>query len=125
MSAVLIIFILCVGYAPIRFRGTTTVQLNLGYSFFYDLQTQKTPGGNDDAPGTGTGVGGTGEDGPNRRKREGVRKRNVLESSDGTGVGQVVEIVFRLVERRSAVVLYSRTSSSVHLIRVRVEARVG
>ena len=114
------------GYAPIRFLGNTRVQLNLGYSFFYDLQVQKTPGGGDDPPGVGTGTEGAGE-GENsapgerrRKKRGGARRerRNVVDS--GSGSGQVVEMLFRLAEQRSGVLLYSRTASSVHLIRVRV-----
>lgn len=75
------------------------VNLNLGYSFFYDLELQGNggvfPGGDQVAPPAPV----------QRRKREG-------------GVVQQVDMRFRLVELRSAVLLYSNTSSSIHLIRV-------
>ena len=79
------------------------MSLNLGYSFFYDLLTVQdtAPGSEDDAPELGTGVG--------RRRR---RRRDVPDQV------QRVKIEFRVVELKSAVLMFSRTESSVHLIRV-------
>lgn len=106
---------LCAGYAPIRFRGSTRVSLNLGYSFFYDLQVRKSalsvaPGGANTGPATGTGVG----TGPARRRRDVRGRRNTV--GVASAETQVVEVWFRLVDVRSAVLLHSRSSSSVHLI---------
>ena len=105
----------CVGYAPIRFKGNSKVDLDLGYSFFYDLQVHSagsSPG--DDMGGAGEGFG-TGVEGgqspePGRRKRR--------RAAEPPGVQQLVEVSFRMVEVRSGILLYSTTSSSTHLIRV-------
>lgn len=80
------------------------VNLNLGYSFFYDLEVQ----GNGGVFPGGDQVGAPAPVQRRRRRREG-------------GIVQEVEMRFRLVTLRSAVLLYSNTSSSIHLIRVSLE----
>ncbi len=85
--------------------------LNLGYGFFYDLALQGSRVG----PVADTGAEG-GDQAPSvpgqRRRREGEGQGAVQE------VVQEVDVHFRLVELRSSVLLYSRTSTSTHLIRV-------
>lgn len=91
------------GYAPIRFSGNAMVNLNLGYSFFYDLEVQRNGVGVQDPRSDLTNG-----DPIERRRR---RRRQAI-------TVQEVEMRFRLVELRSAVLLSSITSNSVHLIRV-------
>lgn len=76
------------------------VNLNLGYSFFYELA-----GGSGAVPGGDQPAAGDPVQRRRRRRRQG-------------GMTQKVEMRFRLVELRTSVLLYSSTSSSVHLIRV-------
>lgn len=112
------------GYSPIRFRGNTQVSLNLGYTFFYHLEQGRNqnnvPGGNDAGPGAGTGVGpidGEGlPPGKRRNERESGKKRRDISVADSPV--QEVEVRFRMVILRSTALLFSQTSSSVHLIAV-------
>ena len=84
------------GYAPIKFQGDAKAEISLGYSFFYDLATVDTS----------TGAG------PQQRRRR--RRRSV----GGEEVLQTVEISFRPVEVRRGILLYSRTQTSIHVLKV-------
>ena len=103
-----------IGYAPIRFKGYTKVNLNLGYSFFYDVRVSPARDGGGVRTGAGNG-GGDQNPAPERRRRGGRRGRREVGEAE-----QVVKISFRMVRLRSGILLYSQTSLSSHLIRVSI-----
>ena len=78
--------------------------LNLGYSFFYDLEVQ----------GDEVGVQVPGGDLTNGDPIERRRRRKRRQANMDRGV----EMRFRLVDLRSTVLLSSVTSNSAHLIKV-------
>lgn len=94
------------GYAPIRFHGNSKVDLTLDYSFFYDLELQTQEGDINQPINTGAGE---------RRRR---RRQNVDPDAELGETIQSVNISFRPVEVGNGVLLYSRTRSSVHLLKV-------
>ena len=98
---------LLIGYSPIQFKGSTKVSLNLSYSFFYDLEIQNSRllQENEDIS-------------PDAQGTTPARKRRKRTLEDDEREIQVVEVQFRLVEVRSSVLLYSKTSSSVHILMV-------
>ena len=99
------------GYAPIRFKGNTKVNINLGYDFFFDTVVPSMPMG-----GVETGVENDGSQG-----REPERRRKRREVGGAEQGEKVVELTFRMAEVRSGILLYSQTSQSSHLIRVSSE----
>ncbi len=84
------------GYAPIRFTGTSGVQLSLEYGFFAELQSSTL---NTDT-----------SDERNSRKKRDVDIRD--------DVKQIIEVKFRALDVQNSIILSSQTSSSRHSIEV-------
>ena len=97
------------GYAPIRFYGNTRVDFTLDYSFFYDLELQRTQVGGVTREDIDVGPG------PGKKRR---RRQMAGTDSEPEETIQSVNISFRPVEVSNGVLLYSRTRSSVHLLKV-------
>lgn len=85
------------GYAPIRFHGNSKADLELDYSFFSDLELQKRM----ENPTITTTPG-------QERKKRAISNTTV----------QTLDITFRPVDVDSSVLLYSRTQTAIHILKV-------
>ncbi len=86
-------FSLSAGYAPITFTGEESAKLTLGYSFFFDLFLH----------GRFSPIG---------------RKRKRMQTTEGGGEREELHFSFRPTDVQKGTLLYSRTPTSVHTLRV-------
>jgi len=98
------------GFGPIRFKGSSSASLALGYAFFADLAANT-----EERVLASEASGGTGTPGDGRKRR----RRNVATAEGSSGdVRQVVELDFRALDMQDSFILNSQTSSSSHVIEV-------